>query len=603
MQIKYLDGVRLKRALIAGGRRVHKYRDQLNTINVFPVADSDTGTNMSGTMKAMISGIIGSSERNISVVSKIAADSALTGARGNSGTILSQFFYGVAEGIEGRTRINTRTFSRIVRRAVDHTYNAISEPVEGTILTVLKEWSEKMVDVSRVTGDFATLFSDSLTSAKESLRETRKRLPSLRKAKVVDAGALGLVHLIEGIVSFIERGKIREVEDISDIDIGEEPLLTEMNEEINFRYCTECLVEGCEINHTELRLHLASLGDSLIVAGSPSRTKIHIHTDDPEEVFRIVEEYGVLSDQKADDMHKQYAVAHTPHSETALVLDSACDIPADILERDYVHMVPVKVLFGEKSYIDKIALTPEHYYDLLRTMTDRPATTSQPAPRDFEKVFSFLTGHYRNVVYLGLAGALSGTIESARSALEQVKNRDSVHIFDSRSVTIGAGLIARRVAEEIEKETPYEEIIAMMNRLIERVRILITIPSLEALIRSGRLSRTRGLIAQLLKLRPLLTIDSQGRIVKAAMVRGVETGRKKIVQILRSRLGEGTTTDFAIAHVDSLETAEWFKDRIGYYFQSERDIFILDASPALATHTGFGTVAVAYFEPSMDVAG
>jgi len=600
MQIRYLDGIRLKRALIAGSRRVLRFREQLNKINVFPVADSDTGTNMAGTLRAMIDGIGGSSEQDVSVVSRMAAESALMGARGNSGTILSQFFFGIAEEIEDRARINTRAFSRIVRRAVDHTYEALSEPVEGTILTVLRAWSNRLEEISHRTSDFARLLSESLEHAKTSLRETRKKLPSLRKAKVVDAGALGMVHLIEGIVNFIEKGKIREVEQGVGLDLIEEPAAAGIEDTVGYRYCTECMIEsaGRDIDHAVLRGSLEKMGDSLIVAGSAERTKVHVHTDDPEEVFRIAGEYGVLSQQKVDDMEKQYQAAHAADTETALVVDSACDLPEELMKKCFVHMVPVRVIFGEQSYLDKSALSPARFYELLRSWTDTPGTTSQPATGDFEKTFAFLTAHYKSVVYLGLSEALSGTVASARSALGRIKAKEAVSIIDSKNVTVGAGLIARRAVEWIEAGRPIEAIRAGIEDLVERTRLLITIPSLDALIRSGRLGKTRGLIAELLRLRPLLTIDGQGKVVKAAMVHGAEAGKERIISMIRSSLGEGGKSDFAVAHVDNREIAEWFRARIEEHFNPARNIFILDASPALATHTGFGTAAVAYFEPS-----
>jgi hypothetical protein len=597
MQITYLDGTRLKRALIAGSRRIHSYRDQLNTINVFPVADSDTGTNMAGTMRALVEGIRGTAGLDLAAVSRTAADAALTGAQGNSGTILSQFFYGLAEGIGDHSRVSTASFSRIVRRAVEYTYEALSEPQEGTILTVLRVWAERLVEHSRKTADFAALFSETLGQAKEALRATRSKLPALRKAKVVDAGALGFVHLIEGIVEFIERGRIREIEGLAELDSNETPSIHEAAEELTFRYCTECIIEGSAIDHGDLRLRLAGSGDSLIVAGSPERTKLHVHTDSPEEVFRIAEEYGTLLHQKAEDMRKQYAVAHAAHGDAALVIDSACDLPPEELEKSYVHTVPMKVLFGEKSYIDKVALTSEHYYELLRSRTDQPATTSQPSPGDFARVFSFLTAHYRQVIYLGLSGALSGTIASARSALERIERPERVRIVDSRMATVGSGLAARRIIEAIEAGKDVEEIQKLAEETVERVRLLITIPSLEALLRSGRLSRSKGLLAKLLKLRPLLTLDARGRIVKAAMVRGAAAGRDRLVALLREALPDGAESDFAIGHVDASDTARWFSRQIERYFRPAREIFITDASPALATHTGFGTVAVAYLLP------
>ena len=598
MQITYLDGPRLKRALIAAGRRVQIYREQLNSINVFPVADSDTGTNMGSTLTAMTKGIMDSSDSSLAAVSKSAADYALSGARGNSGTILSQFFYGLTTGIENRTRINTRAFSEIVRRAVDYTYEALSEPVEGTILTVLRVWSEKLVEKSKKTADFAQLFTESLSSAKEALLDTRRRLPSLKKAKVVDAGALGFVHMIEGIVNFIESGRIRDLEQMPDMEINEIPEVNEIEEELNFRYCTECIIEGSSIDQHELKQKLTGLGDSLIVAGSNTRAKIHIHTDSPEDVFGLARQYGLLAEQKADDMYKQYAAAHSHQSEVALVIDSACDLPPELMEKSFVHMVPVKVLFGQDSYIDKVALSPQSFYDLVRSDSEVVGTTSQPAPADFERVFSFLGKHYRHVLYLSLAGGLSGTIKSAESALERLEHRDSVHIIDSKNVTIGAGLIARRAAEAIEKGKGIFEVKQLVRDLVERTRLLITIPHLEALMRSGRLGRTKGFIARLFKLRPLLTLDSKGKVVKAAMTRGPEAGREKLITMLQRSLGKEAAGDFAIAHVDNPGTAFWFKEHIERYFKPSRDVFILDASPALALHTGFGTSAVAYIAPA-----
>ncbi len=597
MQITYLDGNRFKRALIAGSRRVQKHREQLNRINVFPVADSDTGTNMGLTLQALIKGIASSEDTSLPVISRSAADAALSGARGNSGTILSQFFYGLTIGIENKKRINTKAFAKIVRDAVDYTYQALAEPVEGTILTVLRIWAEKIIEKSRSTPDFAKLFQETLDSAKTALKQTRSKLPSLRKAKVVDAGALGMVHLIEGIVYFIEGGKIRELEHAVDIEVSESMITAHIEEDLTYRYCTECMIEGRQIEHAALRTKLSAMGDSLIVAGSPTNTKLHIHTDEPGKVLRVAREYGALSDQKIDDMHKQYAAAHDVQTRIAVVIDSACDLPAEVLEKDFVHMVPVKVLFGEETYIDKLALKPSHFYEVLRNRPDVIGTTSQPAPADFQKIFTFLGDHYEHVVYIALSGGLSGTIKSAYSALERLRRSESVHIIDSKNVTIGSGLIARRVIEAVEQGMNLRAVLNLAESLINRTRLLITIPSLEALLRSGRLSRAKGAVASLLKLRPLLTLDSQGKVIKAAMVRGVEKGKDKILSMIRADIGGAAKSDFAIAHVDSVADAKWFKERIEAEFEPQREVFVLDASPALALHTGFGTAAVAYIKP------
>ncbi len=595
MRIRYLDGRRLKRALIAGSRRVQSHKEQLNTINVFPVADSDTGTNMSGTLRALVGGI-SETRGDLEEISQLAADSTLTGAKGNSGTILSQLFYGIAQGSKKKRRIDTKAFSSILKGAVDYTYRALAEPVEGTILTVLRVWSQKVEEYSSKTDDFVKLLSYTLQDAKSALKETTKQLPNLRKAKVVDAGALGVVHFIEGIVRFIDVGRIRDLDNLSDFEEEEQPQDYGHEDVIIYRYCTECVIIGEGIRQDELKEKFSRLGDSLIVAGSDTKIKLHIHTDQPEKVFDVASEYGTLEQQKADDMHKQYLAAHSQHVETALVVDSASDIPENLMEQSYVHMVPVKLLYGEKSYLDRIALSPEHYYKMLDSPKANLISTSQPSPGEFERSFSFLSEHYRDIIYLSLASILSGTMKSALSARDKFKGQSKIHVIDSKTATVGIALIARRISEAIEKQLPIEEVRTMVENLSERSRLLITIPSLEALMRSGRLGKVRGFLAKMLHLRPILTLDHKGRIVKAAMVRGAEAGKKKLISLLRSRLGDGAVTDFAIAHVDDLKTAEWFREELLRYFRTEREIFIRDASPALATHTGFGTLAVAYID-------
>ncbi|WP_455383551.1 DegV family protein [Salinispira pacifica] len=612
-RISYLDGQRLKRALIAGAKRVIRHREQLNQINVYPVPDSDTGTNMAGTLQAIVQALTPLSSRSLAVVTRTAADSALLGARGNSGTILAQFFHGMAEELKNSAVINTNSFGTAVNNAVKYAYQAITAPAEGTILTVLRHWAERVADRCRKTPDFARLLSDSLNAARTALLATRDKLPSLRKAGVVDAGALGFVHLIEGITSFIDRGRIREVEEIDIGPVIEEDRAAAYEGDITFRYCTECMIDGTEIDQSSLRQRLMPLGDSLIIAGSTTRTKIHIHTDDPAEVFSVARLYGQLRSHKAEDMKKQHAAAHTEHVDTAIVIDSACDLPADLAEKPFIHMVPLKVTFGEETFVDKVSLTPDRFYTMLRENPRIFPSTSQPAPIDFQKSYSFLVDHYRHVLVISLSGGLSGTYGSAKSAAELLKLSERVRVVDSLNVSIGIGLVVRRVAEAAEAGVAFEELAEMAASLARRTRLLVTVRTVDFMVRGGRVSRTKGLLARLLDLKPIVTLSEEGRAHSIATTRGVDAGKRKILSMLKERLPgslridgsvrtdgspeSGGPVDFAIAHVDNREDAEWLAGELRKTFRIERDIFIRDAAPVLATHTGFGTIGLAYIEP------
>lgn len=607
-KIGYLDGQRLKRALIAGAKRVIRFRDQLNRINVYPVPDSDTGTNMAGTLQAIIQALSPLTDRSLAVITRTAADSALMGARGNSGTILAQFFHGMAEELKNHAMINTTSFATAVTNAVKYAYQAIATPVEGTILTVLRQWADGLSDRGRKTSDFARLLGDSLGAARAALLATRERLPSLRKAGVVDAGAQGFVHLIEGITTFIDDGTIREVERTTVGPVIVEESVAAFEGDITFRYCTECMIDGQAIDQSGLRERLCPLGDSLIVAGSPERTKIHIHTDDPAAVFAITREYGRLSSHKADDMKKQHAAAHTEHADIAIVVDSACDIPTELSERPFIHMVPLKVTFGDETFVDKISLTPERFYSLLRENPKVFPTTSQPAPIDFQKSFGFLADHYRNILAVSVSGGLSGTYRSASSAAALMDVEGRIRVVDSGNVSVGIGLIVRRVVEAAERGAGLDELEKLARNLAHRTRLLVTVRSVDMMVRGGRVSRTKGLIARLLDLKPIVSLDEEGKAGSIAMTRGVASGKRRILSMLKERLPASIApdyasaeraqpVDFAIAHVDNREDAEWLAEELEAVFRIDRPIFIREAAPVLATHTGFGTIGLAYIEP------
>ena len=335
MQITYMNGKRLKLALLAGARRLGENVAFLNRINVFPVPDGDTGTNMAGTVQAMAAALSASPGASLAETARTAADSALMGAKGNSGAILAQFFQGLAEELERDVRVSTRSFADAVGKAVTRTYGALSKPREGTLLTVLKDWGHAVRRVSERTDDFLELLKTTLHDARASLERTRDMLPELKKAGVVDAGALGWIHILEGIVHYITHGRLREFRDIPpegfaesfDESHSDSPLYE--SEPSAFRFCTECLLEGPSLDLAVLRDRLSELGDSVVVAGSDRKAKIHVHTDAPARAFRMLEGFGTVTSQKADDMEIQRRLAAAP-PRCAVLVDSACDLPEEI---------------------------------------------------------------------------------------------------------------------------------------------------------------------------------------------------------------------------------------------------------------------------------
>ncbi len=597
MQIGYIDGERFRRALIAGGKRLAEYADQLNTMNVFPVADSDTGTNMAGTFASVIDRVVRVKERSLSATTQAAADAALMGARGNSGAILAQFFYGVADQVKDDITITSQRFADAVNRAVRYAYDAITNPQEGTILTVIKSWGESFKEANQRSQDLMHAFGESLNSAKRALEETRTTLPALRKAGVVDAGALGFVHVIEGIYLFMTGGSIRDVEN-ADLatDIVEEPALTEQDGELTYRYCTECLIEGTDLPVAEFRETLGAMGDSLIVAGSPAKVRVHVHTDTPEEVFTYLGGFGTVTEPKADDMKKQFHTAHAAHGEVALVVDSACDIPEEYMEKPYLMVAPLRLTFGNESYVDKLGLSPQHFYQLLRDHAEQLPKTSQPSGYEFRKQYRALLPHYKKVVTVSLSGALSGTIDAARAGIPDGA-AESIDIIDSRAVSVATGLIVRRLCEAIEAGASAEEIARLGRSLADRTRLVVAVPTMDFLIKGGRLNAKAGRIIGALGLVALIRLNEKGEAKPFGAALNMKRGVKRIIRSALRALPGDRPVDFAVAHVNSADTAEDIRRRLEERLLLRHEPFVLDAAPVLATHTGFGTVAIAYIEP------
>jgi DegV family protein with EDD domain len=308
---KYLDGDALAAALTSGIHRVLADQEYLNCINVFPVADSDTGTNLSLSLGSAL-GLLGRpGEKHLGTMLAAVADALLDGARGNSGAIMAQFFQGVSDSAGEIARFTTYTFGKAVALGSEYAHDALSQPREGTILSVIAAFAENIshqVNTVRE-GEFPPLIDQAMQAAEEALANTPSQLDVLRKAGVVDAGAKGFVDLIAGVACYLKDGTITPLPDTS-IAHEIEPAVdfAEADNESRYRYCTECIITGSDINRRKMREALGELGDSLVLAGTKRKAKVHIHVDDPEEVFETARQFGDLSAEKADDMHRQQHV-------------------------------------------------------------------------------------------------------------------------------------------------------------------------------------------------------------------------------------------------------------------------------------------------------
>jgi len=585
MAIEYLDGIRFYRSISAGFKRVISRQDYLNKINVFPVPDQDTGTNMAYTLSCIEEYINGKINPSIQSMSFAVADSALDGARGNSGAILAQFFVGFADGIDDHNSIQTSQFSAAVKKAKAYAYEALVAPQEGTILTVISDWSKEIEKLSENIDDFRVLFDKALFKARQSLIETPEKLAILAKSGVVDAGAQGFVDMLEGINDFLKEGIVTPVEIIPQLEPAESLSFT--NEK--YRFCTECVIIGQALDRRRIQEKLIDLGDSIIVAGHKQKAKIHIHTGKPESVFKVCAEFGTVSGEKTDDMLRQQKDAMNQHESIAVVVDSGCDLPEDLQEKLNIHMIPVRLNFGEKHYVDKVTLTYAEFWEELRTNPIHPQT-SQPTPGDFRRQYQFLSSHYESIISIHLPANLSGTMQSASTAGKTL-NDFPISIIDSKNGSIGMGLIAIRTAEAIQAGKTFAEVEKITNQAISNTKIFIGLKTLNNVVKGGRLSPTVKKIADLLRINPILTFTSQG-IKSTGKTFGSKNKIQKFITYIEKNLPGNKPFRIGIAHSQIEDFAyEWISDLIKRFGKNK--VVLTELGPALGVHAGPGVLAVA----------
>ncbi|MEG0767939.1 MAG: DAK2 domain-containing protein, partial [Clostridia bacterium] len=307
-----MDGLLLREMLMAGAALLEKNREAVDALNVFPVPDGDTGTNMSLTAMSAVKEVNAHELLTAQEVADAMAKGALKGARGNSGVILSQLFRGFSRGLEGAQNVNALQFAKALKTGAEMAYKAVMKPKEGTILTVARVISEEAIrQAQKAPEDLTALFTVMLSSGEAILRKTPEMLPALKQAGVVDAGGRGLLLIYTGMNAALHGEHI----DTAQVDVsgdGEAAFEDDHDAigEIKFAYCTEFLIQNLlphvtEEDVTTFRRKLNRIGDCVLVVGDLALIKVHVHTNDPGKALQAALSLGELVNLKIENMVEQ----------------------------------------------------------------------------------------------------------------------------------------------------------------------------------------------------------------------------------------------------------------------------------------------------------
>lgn len=610
----------LRRALIAGTRRVIAARDGLNRINVFPVADGDTGNNLAFTLGSVLNGALSRRSRHIGELLKRIGDDAIDGARGNSGAILAQFLHGVAEHARAQPSLDAQTLAAAVRHGAESARSALAHPVEGTILSVIDSFADAMEEsAAQLRNDPRGGFNQALAQARRALARTPQQMALLQKAGVVDAGAQGFVDLLEGIGEFVEGGPramrlragLRAANEGIEDEHGHDEHAHAAHDAVDpdRRWCTECLLlvdseRGVPIERGALRAALETIGaDSMVLAGGGTRMRVHAHVGAPQQLFDVCAAFATVEGMKADDMLLQ-SRSTAREDRVAILTDSAVDLPEAIAERYAVHVVPVRVNLDDRDYLDKIGLATGEFYRRMAASQQLPRT-SQPPPGDFRRHFEFLSAHHPDVIYVGLSRALSGTLQSAEHAAtrsEGVNAHAKIRIFDSVNVAGGQGLLAWRAAEMADAGADVDTILRELERLRPLTLTWAMARDIRHAVRGGRIPPWAEPAVNITGLTPVAKMKADGKLGISggliAKAKAPEAFAGYVAKRVRKALGAGTRLRGIVGHCDACADGE----RLLAALRERLDLIeahLVETGPAIGAHAGRRTL-VASFQPASE---
>ena len=325
--IQYIEGKMLRDMFVSGANNLQNHKELVDKLNVFPVPDGDTGTNMSLTISYAMKELAKVENDSITEIGKSLSKGSLMGARGNSGVILSQIIRGFSKSIEGKEQISTEDLAKAFKNGSDTAYKAVIKPIEGTILTVVRESGEYAIKAAKKEKDLLKFLEMVIDEANKSLERTPELLKNLKEAGVVDSGGKGLVLIYEGMYEALKGNPIK-AKDLNDSNVSEvKQAGTSINtEDIKFCYCTEFILESNSISDTEIRDIMLKYGDSLAVVGDEGIIKVHVHTNDPGLVLQDALKHGQLVTIKIENMRLQH--------ENTLVGDTD-EIAQSVEEKEY----------------------------------------------------------------------------------------------------------------------------------------------------------------------------------------------------------------------------------------------------------------------------
>lgn len=576
-----IDGNVIYDYIISGATNIIRNEQNLNQINVFPVADGDTGSNLAFTMKS----ILARAERHSSASETLKSISqvAIEDSFGNSGSIMAGYLYGLATESKDRDKLSYEEFVLVSVNSVDYAYKSISKPVEGTILTVMREWAEYLNKNIHLITSFKILFKQSLDYVSKVLENTKNQIKVLEEYNFVDAGAKGFVYFLEGIFSSIENlneGFFSQRQE----SVIVSKMIHEDIKETKFQYCTEFLVESSE-DISEFLANYSNYGDSLGLNHIGNYYKLHIHTNTPASVYDAISKRANIIKAKVDDMNMQQLIVNQPKATIGLFTDSIADVNEDLKKRYLIQTLPMHFVLDGTDRLDRLLINNENVFTVLDDAKEFPKS-AQPSDSDIRRLLNQLTNHFEYVLGIIVSDKMSGTYEKINRIIQQ-EGYSNIRVIDSRTNSAAQGLLLYDAVKMIEEKQKFEAIVAHLEADRSKYKILVEIKDLSYATQSGRVPKIIGKLTKWLKVPIVISIDESGN--------GIVKKRFNLLKMIKQTFKNHKTATYGLVYTGDFDkVAKRIEEIQGYL--GKKPLFVEPTSAVVAAFVGKNAIGIGYKE-------
>jgi hypothetical protein len=580
----------LKEMMKAAAQKVVQHQEEINKINVFPVADKDTGYNLAATLLG-IEGVIAPKKYNsFSEITEDIKEGAMINARGNAGMIYTGYLIGFLNKIKDLKTIDSLNLSSAMRKGTDSAYHAILNPVEGTILDVVRAAGKKSTEITkeRKERNIIKVLGESLVASQKALAETKEKLEVLKQNNVVDAGGLGFVKILEAWVESLKGEAVGPKEDLetSAVSIYQNAA---NNEKLDYKKEVIFIINKEEPRLEKLKADLALLGGSIDILESEDKVKIHIHTDSPEGVRALIKDFKTLDWREENlEINRKQGIGKKP---LGLVVGETANIPRGFLEKNSIECVPFRITFPGGELVGS-----ENFYENIKKAKKLP-TSSAAVFSDYFDCYKRALEKFENILVITLPSRLSGAYSQARIARSIFKKPEKLNIFvfDCFTAEVAEGLIVMRAQELISEGKKIEEVIDDLKTFCPKVKLLGFLSDIKYLVRGGRFKIPwifTPLVSLIQKAGISLLFSLENGKIKLLGVRLGKNLAKFLAEEVEKR-SENKKIRAAISHTSNPKAAEELRKAL----ETNPKIKILFTSvvtPVIGIHTGPDALIVGF---------